>query len=328
MTCALCRHNDLEVVVQRDAKSTKRLLVYLCSICGLLQQHPIPTTNELREFYLRSYRVEYKKTYLPKPKHVYRAATAALHRLNWLHSAKITSGAILDIGAGGGEFVYMANQSGFDAQGIEPNAGYSEYARREYSVNILTCELAEVKAEKFEIVTLFHVLEHLPSPGSVFEQIHGILRDDGVVCIEVPWIEARDASPHNIYFKAHIFYFSVDTLTSFASRYFDLERVDTTSNLRAIFRRKKTPSALQLPDPSSVEAIKRRIREKGWWEYLVYGNGCLKPVKKLSQAMREHRVRQWSGQEIVDFILASGCIRGSTPIFIIALSFFPLCHWR
>ncbi len=301
MRCVLCENDDFEIVSTRDSKSSDALIVSLCKKCGLIQQTPIPTSNALRIYYSHNYRAEYKKTYTPKLKHIFRAAKTAMHRINFLGESKISTGKILDIGAGGGEFTYLSQKAGFESQGIEPNIGYSEYARNEYDCDIKQKELEDIEGQ-YDVITLFHVLEHLPSPTKAFEKLYYLLKEGKVLFVEVPWIETNDASPRNIYFKAHLFYFSVDTLISCASRYFDVVKADTTSNLKILFRAKKVPTSLELPSPSSVESTRVRVKEKGWIEYLFKGKGLIKPIKKAVQFFAESKVKNLSGKQIVDIV--------------------------
>jgi len=290
------------MVAKVDSKSSAKLLVGLCEKCGLIQQTPPPTTKELSRYYSQEYRVDYKQSYSPKPKHVYRASKTAKQRIDFLHRAKICTGTILDVGAGGGEFTYLAQRVGFKSKGIEPNIGYSEYARSEYSCNVITAEIDGIEG-KYNAVTIFHVLEHLPNPIKAFEKLYYLLEENGVLFVEVPWIETNDASPHSTFFKAHIVYFSVETLVACASQYFDTIEIDTSSNLKILFRAKKELSSLKLPTPDSVEKIKKRMNDKGWFEYLFDGLGIIKPLKKIVQRFEENKIKKLSGKQIIDGFL-------------------------
>ena len=299
MQCVLCGNNALESISNRDAKFSESLLVSLCGTCGLVQQNPIPTTDTLKIYYSHHYRKDYKNTYAPKHRHVYRAGKTALRRLRFLKNAAISEGALLDVGGGGGEFVYLAEKWGFQATGIEPNIGYSEHASREYGSTVTTGDIDDI-AGTYDIITMFHVLEHLPSPVRAFEKLYTLLNTNGKLCIEVPWVETNDASPHNIYFKAHIFYFSADTLTACASQFFDVLTVDTSFNLKILFEAKANPTSLTLPNAASVKRLQRRLRSKGWSEYLLKGHGMGKPVRKIIRWIDELKIQGMTPKTILD----------------------------
>lgn len=299
MACALCSNESFDDISEVDAKTGEKLRISLCNNCGLIQQNPVPSCEELKIYYSHSYRLDYKKAYIPKAKHVYRAGKTALQRIEFLKAAGVSEGRLLDVGAGGGEFVYLAGKAGFHSHGIEPNIGYSEYAATEYQSKVLTGQLGDVQ-EKYDVLTMFHVLEHLPSPLMAFDKLHQSLTEHGMLLIEVPWIETNDASPNNIFFKAHIFYFSVTTLIACASRYFDPVKVDTSANLKILFKRKNAPAPVQLPSHESVVNLKKRILDKGWMEYLFRGKGILKPLRKLVVAMDEGKAKSVRPREILN----------------------------
>ena len=121
MECSLCGNSNFKTISSKDAKSSEYLLVSMCCHCGLIQQTPTPSTDELKVYYSYNYRKDYKKSYIPKPKHVFRAGNTALQRIQFLKSSNITTGTLLDVEAGGGEFVYLAEKLGFNSSGIEPN---------------------------------------------------------------------------------------------------------------------------------------------------------------------------------------------------------------
>ncbi|REJ79366.1 MAG: class I SAM-dependent methyltransferase [Acidobacteria bacterium] len=301
MTCSLCGNSEFEIVSERDAKSGGDLLVGMCVRCGLVQQTNIPTELDLSFYYSHSYREDYKGTLVPKPKHIFRSANAAVDRLDFLAGAGVEAGRLLDIGSGSGEFVYLANRSGFEAKGIEPNRGYVEYSSSEYECEY-SCGFLDAARGEYDVVTAFHVLEHLPDPVRAFEKLHDLLSRKGVLIVEVPWLEAKDASPHNIFFGAHVYYFTADTLKACASQFFSIANIDTTVNLRAVFKPRPESVEFQIPAAESVEQVKRRLREKGWLEYVTAGGGAIRPLQKLQRAVRESAVRGMSGKEITDMV--------------------------
>lgn len=302
--CRLCGAEGGSFWSVKDAKSAENLNMFMCGSCALVQQENLSTDEELRIYYSHNYREDYKSTHKPKPKYVYRAGRAALDRLIRMNKAGVSTGlSLLDIGAGGGEFVYMARKAGFVAQGVEPHQGYSEFARDEYGVQIDTCQISDIEYEGFGVVTLFHVLEHLAHPQQVMAKVHCLLKEGGYFVVEVPNITQNDASPHNIYFKAHLFYYSRPSLIAAASAYFDPVYVEDTGNLFIVFKRKSNPLPnVLLPSAVDIKVVAKRLEEKGWGEYLFEGGGLTKIFTRISKSLLEGKVRHMEPKAILDHL--------------------------
>lgn len=305
-SCKLCYSCNATRIDTIDAKSKKPLPISLCNNCGLVQQTEIPTNENLKIYYSHDYRKDYKDTYFPKLKHVYRAGLIALGRINFLqkklpNNRKLT---LLDIGAGGGEFVYLASKRGFDAIGIEPDEEYSSFSKQEYGVDIKTIMLGELVPTSADVVTLFHVYEHMNNPDAVIRKIAQVLSNDGFLFVEVPNIIQKDASPHNIFLKAHLFYYSRYTLIAMASKYFEVIEVEDKGNLKILFKKRKYfLNKNIMPKKEDVELIKTRIAQKGWFEYLFIGGGLLKPCKKIKQLYIEKQIGNTSPKKLLDSLI-------------------------
>lgn len=301
--CGLCASEKNTELNKKDSKNSENLKISVCLNCSLVQQENLPDDEALKIYYSHNYRQDYKKTYSPKLKYVRRAGLASKNRIVFLkkHISNSFNQKLLDIGAGGGEFVYLASKNGFDSKGIEPNEGYSSFAKNEYGVNIETLMLDDLKADTADVVTLFHVFEHMANPQKVMEKLNSILKEDGYLLIEVPNIFQKDASPHNIFFKAHLFYYSKFTLISAASKFFDVIKVDDEGNLKILFRKKKLANkVIEVPDTSAVNETLNRINQKGWIEYLTVGGGIFKPFKRLKQKYYESLIKNLTPKQILD----------------------------
>lgn len=302
-SCRLCNSSFIQSWTARDAKSGESLSMALCGGCGLVQQSELPTDEALKIYYSHNYREDYKSTHQPKAKYVYRAGQAARDRLAFIQRAGVTSQGkrLLDIGAGGGEFCYMAGKAGFQAAGIEPHVGYSDYAREQYDVDVRTCGIDELEHSEIDVVTMFHVFEHLAHPTDVVRKIWSVLSDQGHLVIEVPNIHQSDASPHNIYFKAHLFYYSRFSLMAAVSKYFELVALEDNNNLFMAFRKRDQPlPAMVLPSAAQITQTQTRLNQKGWTEYLVDGGGWKKVFRRAAKAVEEVRLGRMPARNILD----------------------------
>jgi SAM-dependent methyltransferase len=96
---------------------------------------------------------------------------------------------LLDAGAGRGRFVAAARAAGYDASGIEPSGRGAGAA----NVEPATIEEATVAPGSLDVVTLWHVLEHLEDPGAALAGIASWLRPGGGLLIGVPNLASLQA---------------------------------------------------------------------------------------------------------------------------------------
>lgn len=118
-------------------------------------------------------------------------------KLKLINSFQVSDKRLLDIGAGTADFLLAAQKAGWKTWGIEPNALAQQNAV-EKGVSLLA-SLNDVAGQKFNVITLWHVLEHLPDLETDIEQICNLLEDDGTLIIAVPNFNSLDAN----YYKEH-----------------------------------------------------------------------------------------------------------------------------
>jgi len=102
------------------------------------------------------------------------------------------NGRILDVGCGDGSLLKFLKESGWQVFGVEPHETSSRYAQEVLGLNVFPGRLDEANypEESFDVITLFHVLEHLPDPAETLEKSRPLLRKDGFLLVEVPNFES------------------------------------------------------------------------------------------------------------------------------------------
>ena len=108
-------------------------------------------------------------------------------RMNWLKRWK-PNGTLLDIGCGQGHFLRTAGEHGYSASGMDVSESAVEYAVREFGVRASVGEIENLLTDgtQYDLITLWHVLEHFVNPFETLRQVRGLLRDGGRCFIEVP----------------------------------------------------------------------------------------------------------------------------------------------
>jgi SAM-dependent methyltransferase len=144
-------------------------------------------------------------------------------------------------------------QFGVDARGIEPDKTYSAFARDELEVPVDTAFLQDVPFadETFQMVLLYHVLEHVAQPAAIISLIRPWLKPGGGLVVEVPNLESRCEAPISRFHHDHLSYFTPRTLSALmAAAGLAPEHVSLSSdggNILVMARRTDNPSPINLP---------------------------------------------------------------------------------
>ncbi len=208
--CPLCGSNESTLFDQRSFHGhpvTNRI----CRQCGLVYQSPRMTDAECQAFYEEGYRSLYQGQESPKAGDLAVQEARAKAALTFLAEFARLSSPALDIGCSAG--ILLKQIHAFyqvPVFGVEPGRQYREYARSAgIEVYPSVDELQATQPGPFSLVSMMHVLEHLPNPLDYLHRVRESLLDaDGWLLLEVPNLYA-----HDCFEVAHLVSFSAHTLT-------------------------------------------------------------------------------------------------------------------
>jgi 2-polyprenyl-3-methyl-5-hydroxy-6-metoxy-1,4-benzoquinol methylase len=295
--CPLTAGNDAILLSNKDRHGNS-----LNNICwrnsGLIGVDPIPIQN-VEQFYRITYRQRYKQTVYPQKRHVLRAARCALNRFKrispYLKQIATPELRTLDAGASSGEFVFLMQKLGHTASGIEANEGYATHAVKELGLDVANCTFSEFsgRPESFDLITLFHVLEHLEFPVSELQRLAGYLQSDGLMAIEVPNILYTKMKFSRKWHEAHLFGFSVETLETTAAMAgltaLSCGTIEDGGNLFGVFKKGHAISsedASRRLDGHFEDAI-QQLRHNSNLRYYAQSSTWLKIPRKLQVHFEE-----------------------------------------
>jgi len=142
-------------------------------------------------------------------------------RLQWIRQLK-PSGSLLDIGSGRGYFLVHAASHGYEVEGLEISPMAAQFCNNFFHIKttIQNIEQDLHINKQFDIITLWHVLEHFSNPLNVLINLKQLLKLDGIVFVEVPNINSLKffLSPSSKKWSGgnhprhHRFFFSTTTL--------------------------------------------------------------------------------------------------------------------
>lgn len=189
VTCPLCGASDSDVIFRTNdlfLGGTEIFTMVRCSRCTLAYLNPRPGLERLGDFYPDDYD---KYSSLAQALWV-RWADSLYNR--WYVRRLVDSfprgASVLDVGCGDGVLLGAFKRAGFAATGVEPKQKACDIIERLHKIPVHCGELkdAAFSTSSFDLVTLIHVLEHLPDPRGTLQEVHRILKPGGRLIVEVP----------------------------------------------------------------------------------------------------------------------------------------------
>lgn len=138
-------------------------------------------------------------------------------------------GSLLDIGAGTGDFLHSAKQNNWKVSGVEVNEKARTFAKNKEI--ILSEKLEDYVGKQFDVITLWHVLEHLPNLDESIKTIESLIKPGGILIIAVPNFRSYDALKFGRFWAAydaprHLWHFSRKAMTQLFSEKLVLTKIN------------------------------------------------------------------------------------------------------
>jgi 2-polyprenyl-3-methyl-5-hydroxy-6-metoxy-1,4-benzoquinol methylase len=300
--CPISGSFDAFEVAQKD-RHGKPLRNIISLESGLIYVDPVPFENT-EEFYKTEYRKSYKGVHRPKPKHIYRAGKIAMERYSRLSQYLPEGANCLDAGSSSGEFVYFLNKRDFRAQGVEANLPYAEYSESELDLSITKSPFSEFTSdEKFDLISMFHVLEHLENPVRDLSHLGQILKPGGKLAIEVPNILYPNMAFSHKWHPGHLFSYTDQTL-SLLLRKAGFQAISCTSigdggNLWGVFERSSKIVEIEMSNEYAEKTLNTLRKQR--FQYYCNVSNLVKFFGKIPSMISEKKnTKGFSGKEILD----------------------------
>lgn len=179
----------------------------------LLKTHPQPSLENLGRYYESDDYISHtdgKRTFFEK---IYQAVKqkALRDKVKLIESLNPAKGNLLDIGAGTGDFLLEAKKNNWQTTGFEPNPKARKIA---ISKGLsLVEDIKHIPDNSVDVITMWHVLEHVPDVEKEISELKRMLKPNGVIIIAVPNYKSYDAKYYGAYWAAydvprHLWHFS------------------------------------------------------------------------------------------------------------------------
>ena len=198
---------------------------------GYLMTTPAPSAKELPYYYDSQEYISHtdsKKGLLARC-YQWAKKISLKRKLKLVQDVAKKSGRLLDVGAGTGDFLKFMKDHGWEVHGSEPN----DLARGlALGKGIDLAESLEgIEGQGFDVITLWHVLEHIPDLETTLDKLRSLLAADGVLLIAVPNFRSMDAKYYGPFWAAydvprHLWHFDQNSMRALMSSRFKLIRTE------------------------------------------------------------------------------------------------------
>lgn len=191
---------------------------------GFLETIPQPLPEALPDYYKSEDYISHtdsKRNLFEKVYHLVRTISLK-QKLKLIDSRKTTEKNLLDVGCGTGDFLQIAKQNNWTVTGIEPNEQARILANRKTGNAVFDIEqLLKLNSESFDVITLWHVLEHLPNLEEHIYIFKKLLKPNGSLIIAVPNYNSYDAQYYKEFWAAydvprHMWHFNKESISKLA----------------------------------------------------------------------------------------------------------------
>lgn len=187
---------------------------------GFLETTPKPSIDILSDYYKTEDYISHtdsKRNLFEKVYHGIREVSLK-RKLKLINSFKTDQKKLLDFGCGTGDFLNTAQNNGWTVTGIEPNSQARQIANTKTKNSVLeSSKINTFQKHSFDVITLWHVLEHVPNLEEQIVQLKSLLKPNGVLVIAVPNYKSYDAKYYKQFWAAfdvprHLWHFNQDSI--------------------------------------------------------------------------------------------------------------------
>jgi 2-polyprenyl-3-methyl-5-hydroxy-6-metoxy-1,4-benzoquinol methylase len=226
--CPVCKSTHITKAfnVEDFSVSKQGFEIYTCTDCGFLFTNPRPNIDEISSYYQSEDYISHTDTnkgLINKIYHRVRKITLA-QKLKLINRLTVSKGTLLDIGCGTGYFLQTAKTNGWKVIGTEPDPKARQQAKQKTNADIYTDFLDDEVQIKADIITMWHVLEHVHLLDDTMLKIQKSLKNEGALVIAVPNHLSHDAQHYQNFWAAydvprHLYHFNPKTITILTNRF-------------------------------------------------------------------------------------------------------------
>lgn len=227
--CPLCNSKNLSLAIRTIdfMVSEKAFDISKCNNCHFHFTNPRPQEEQVSSYYHQEKYLSHSKKQFSIVEKIYQLAKR--YTLNWkLKNIEKLKGNrtplnILDVGCGTGDFIKHCRKQNHKVVGVEPA---DDIRKKLISADQLLVHkyLAELNQKEFDVITFWHVLEHVYNLDESIQQVKTLLKEDGLVFVALPNHQSYDAKKYGKYWAGwdvprHLWHFSKEDVKTLCKKH-------------------------------------------------------------------------------------------------------------
>ncbi len=205
--CPVCQETASQEIlsIKDHFLSHETFILTRCTSCGFVFTNPRPEDTDLEKYYQSDAYFSHSKKKKGLITFLYDAVkNYSLGKKYRLITSYKKPGTILDIGCATGEFLNYFAKEGWNCTGIEPAINPRKYAIEKYNLDVKTEEgIEQLDSQSFDVISLWHVLEHVPVLNERMRQIYRMLKPNGLLVIALPNYRSWDAQHYGKFWAGY-----------------------------------------------------------------------------------------------------------------------------
>lgn len=206
--------------------SGEKFTIQECQSCGFRFTNPRPGPDSIGSYYKSDQYVSHNDSGGGVINTAYRIVRnyTLQSKLDLINKLNNGSGRLLDVGCGTGAFLERCQQTGWQITGVEPDEDARTVATQKLRIAIESNLQGFDTNSPFDIITLWHVLEHVSDLKTTVQQLSRLLSKQGTLLVAVPNSDSYDARYYKQFWAAydvprHLYHFTPDTIEPLFAQY-------------------------------------------------------------------------------------------------------------
>ncbi len=233
-TCPVCDQTSfVDFLTLKDHMITKEdFKIVKCESCGFHFTNPIPSESIIGHYYKSENYISHSSSKAGLINRAYNVVRNITLKNKVKLISRLSNGKdLLEIGSGTGHFLKASLNAGFNVQGLEPDEDARLFAKNQFGLVLQSLdEITEIESNSKDVITMWHVLEHVYHLKRDVAEFVRVLKNDGVLIIAVPNMNSWDAKHYGSFWAAydvprHLYHFQESTIKKMFE-HFNLECVE------------------------------------------------------------------------------------------------------